>query len=333
MKRIIPNIWAYILIVLSVILLALLFLLMIGPTNWKKTSFVTIEEPILLDGYSSANYLSIMIDNSSIAMPQSGLEKAVVVYEALVEGGFTRLMAVFNTADLPDKIGPIRSARPYFLDWANDWQGSYWHAGGSPQALQLLANKDWNFTDFNEISYQGIYFFRDNNYINPHNLFTKPSLLNTALETYEIDDKVSYLWNIKDELAEEYRTNEAKFIHIPYPQPSNEVYWYYDKLNNVWQRYIGEDRQYYTNKEPIDIKNIIVLILNTRLIDIERLGVDTIGGGQGYLFRDGQKQEIVWQKKSMDSQLELMAGQMPVQLNFGKTWIQILPQYLNLTYN
>ena len=333
MKRTIPNFWAYILIVLTALLLALLFLCLVSPFSWQTTEYVELSDKVLVNGYESANYLSIMIDNSNDAMPQTGLENAVVVYEALIEGGFTRLMAVFNEADLPDAIGPIRSARPYFLDWANDWQGSYWHAGGSPQALQSLRSDKWNFVDVNEISYQGVYFYRDHSYVNPHDLFTRPELIDRAYAKYEIDEQVEYIWDIKDDLELEYRTDEDKFIHIPYPQGTNDVYWYYDKTTNEWQRYIGEEKQYYTTGSIISIKNILVLLIDARLIDVERLGMDTVGEGRGYLFRDGQKQEIVWEKQSIDDQLQILFGGRPVQLNYGKTWIQIFPQYLNFEYN
>ncbi len=332
MKRIIPNIWAYILIVLTVILLALLFLLIIGPVNWPQTEEVVYIDNVNIDGYVKANYISTMLDNSSIAMPQAGLEKAVIVYEALIEGGFTRLMAVFNSEDLPEEIGPIRSARPYFLTLANDWQGTYWHAGGSPQALNSLKNDNWNFVNINEISYQGIYFYRDHSLINPHNLFTREELIEAALAKYKIEDKIDYLWEIKDDLEEDYRTTEEKYIHVPYTQGANDVYWFYNREFNSWERFIGDDQQYYINGDSILAKNVIVLIVETRLIDIERLGMDIIGDGEAFLFRDGQKQEITW-KKDRDGSLELISAQRPVQLNYGQTWVQILPQYLKLEYN
>ena len=332
MKRAIPNLWAYILIVLTVILLALLFLLMVWPLNWQTTDYIAASSDVV-DGYKSTNYISLMLDNSSQAMPQAGLENAIVVYEALIEGGFTRLMAVFNSADLPEAIGPIRSARPYFLDWANDWSGTYWHAGGSPQALESLKKDKWNFIDLNEISYQGIYFFRDHSFLNPHNLFTRSELITTALAKYEIDDQVDYPWDVKEDLELDYRTDGDKFIHVPYTQSANDVYWYYDKESNKYQRYIGEEQQYYTNGEVVAVKNVVVIILNTKLIDVERLGMDTITKGSGYIFRDGQSREIFWQKESVNNRLQFLSGQKPVQLNLGKTWIQILPQYLNLTYN
>ncbi len=319
MKKAIPNFWAYISIVLTIILLALLFLCLMAPLRWKNTEFVDLVDRSQLDNYTPANYLSIMLDNSTEAMPQFGLAKAVIVYEALIEGGFTRLMAIFNSSDLPEEIGPIRSARPYFLDWANDWSGSYWHAGGSPQALQSLRDDSWNFVNINEISYQGIYFFRNNSFYNPHNLFTTPELIERALVKYNIDNKIDYFWDVKNELESKYRTNNEQTIHIPYTQAANDVYWHYDRNTNNWQRYIGETQQFYIDGKPISAKNVIIMIMDTRLIDIERLGMDNIGQGKGYLFRDGQQQEIIWQKQSADDQLEFLFGQTPIQLNFGTT--------------
>jgi Protein of unknown function (DUF3048) N-terminal domain/Protein of unknown function (DUF3048) C-terminal domain len=333
MKKIIPNIWAYIVIVLAAFLVALLFLWQIWPINWLSANFVKPYISIDDGDHIPSTYLSVMIDNSLDARPQFGLEKAVIVYEALIEGGFTRMMAVFNENDLPEVVGPVRSARPYFVDWANDWSGSYWHAGGSPQALHMLKYDNLNFVNIDEISYQGKYFYRNNYFSNPHNLFTDSESIGIASIKYEIEEEIDYLWDTKDELEYEYRTDEQKYIHIPYTQPTCDVVWNYDRQTNSWQRYVNEQQQYYVDGEAVAVKNVIVLLLDTRLIDVERLGMDTVGTGSGYLFRDGQKQEIVWSKQGADTNLEFLSGQRQIQLNNGRTWIQILPSYLNFEYN
>ena len=78
---------------------------------------VDLEQPTIV---APQKYFSVMIDNTTEVRPQSGLDQAMVVYEALAEGSITRLLAIFSLADLPDTLGPIRSARPYYLSWAND---------------------------------------------------------------------------------------------------------------------------------------------------------------------------------------------------------------------
>ncbi|PMP81673.1 MAG: DUF3048 domain-containing protein, partial [Roseiflexus castenholzii] len=80
----------------------------------------------------------VMIDNHPNAYPQTGLDKAAVVFEALAEAGITRFMAVYVPGVSPDvsSIGPVRSARLYFVRWAMGMRGMYIHAGGAPDALR-----------------------------------------------------------------------------------------------------------------------------------------------------------------------------------------------------
>jgi len=325
MTRKIPTKIAYIMIVSIVCLLALLFFYFANrsvPGTITRVEFdqtITDLEPNV--------YFSVMIDNFYDNRFQAGLASAPIVYEAMVEGGATRLLAVFDKNNLPDKIGPIRSARPYFLDWADEYGGIFMHAGGSPQALASLSGKDHQFGNVDEISYQGIYFYRDYQKVNPHNLFTSPELINQAWDKYAEQIDFNSGWEIKFDLALDFRTQADKQIVIPYPLDSYQVTWIYDRDSNNWQRW--------TNNEfnQIEAKNIVVLFLETKLIDVERLSMDTIGQGSALIFRDGQKQEIIWRKSASSSPLELWAGERKAQLNQGNIWFEVLPSYLNIEYN
>jgi hypothetical protein len=99
-----------------------------------------------------------MIDNSVFARPPSALSRAGLVYEAEVEGNATRLMAIFSSGKDLNEIGPVRSARPYFIEWAKEFGAPYVHCGGSPEALAILAKG--GIIDINEF-YGGAYFWRD----------------------------------------------------------------------------------------------------------------------------------------------------------------------------
>ena len=89
--------------------------------------------------------IAVMMDNSSDILPQAGLSAATVVYEALAESNITRLLAIFDSQIKLEKIGPIRSARNYFMDWAEEYHGLFMHVGGSPQALAII--DDYKFTN------------------------------------------------------------------------------------------------------------------------------------------------------------------------------------------
>jgi hypothetical protein len=231
MVKLVSNKIAYSIIVSVVCLLALLFFYLAecpGSDVVPVVEFIeTSDEPV------EQSYFSVMIDNFYETRPQAGLSAAAVVYEALVEGGATRFLAVFSQANVPEKIGPIRSARLYFLDWANQYGGIFLHAGGSPQALASLDTQNYQFGDVDEISYQGIYFYRDSQGVSPHNLFTNPDLISQAVAEYAMVIDWAPGWNVKTELPLEARTTELRTLVIPYPVDSYRVTWVYDRAITI----------------------------------------------------------------------------------------------------
>lgn len=118
--------------------------------------------------------IAVMIDNHSDAWPQAGLQKAYMVYEIVVEGGETRLMALFKGADVP-KIGPVRSARHYFLDYAMENDAIYTHFGESPQADSDI--KKYTINEIDGIAEDGTTFTRVRDKVAPHNAVTSLSLI------------------------------------------------------------------------------------------------------------------------------------------------------------
>ncbi len=145
---------------------------------------------------SNPPLVAVMIDNHFGARPPCGLNLAKLVYEAEVEGNFTRYMAIFNTTDTIEKIGPVRSARPYFLDWARELGATYAHCGGSPEALVQI--KKENIINMNEF-YDGAYFWRTNEKKAPHNILTSSKNINKFIENEKIPTKEFIPWQFKDD--------------------------------------------------------------------------------------------------------------------------------------
>ncbi len=114
--------------------------------------------------------IAVMIDNVGSAIPQTGLNEAMIVYEAIVEGGLTRLMAIFKDPKIED-IGPSRSARPYFIDYAMENDSIFVHYGGSPKALGEV--ESFNLDNVNGIDSPGNVFWRTNKKTAPHNAIVK----------------------------------------------------------------------------------------------------------------------------------------------------------------
>ena len=103
-----------------------------------------IDGVLVQEDESNLYPTAIIIENLTAARPQSGLDKAQIVYEALAEGGITRFLAIYargHTAEVP-QIGPVRSARPYYIDWVEELGAMFVHIGGSPQALTEINKRD-----------------------------------------------------------------------------------------------------------------------------------------------------------------------------------------------
>ena len=105
--------------------------------------------------------VAVMIDDHPDARPQSGFNDASVVWQAPAEGGIPRYMLWFQDS-VPPSVGPVRSARLYFLAWAAEWNAVYAHVGGSPQAMKLLREKGQGQVIYNadEFRWGGVYFHR-----------------------------------------------------------------------------------------------------------------------------------------------------------------------------
>jgi hypothetical protein len=84
--------------------------------------------------------IAVVVENHPDARPQSGLNDAALVFETFAEGGITRFLAVFQENDVAN-IGPVRSARPYFVEWATSLKALFAHVGGNIDALDLISSK------------------------------------------------------------------------------------------------------------------------------------------------------------------------------------------------
>ena len=229
--------------------------------------------------------VSIVIDNFPASYPLSGLDKASFIYEVLVEGGITRYLAVFDSLFLPNKVGPVRSARPYFIFLAEQYKGVFAHAGGSPDALELI-KKGVRFYDLDEIS-QGDYFWRDDSRNPPYNLYTSSKLIREFIKENKITDCFS------DFIPFSYSSNEE---YWPYHGQEVNVY-FSSKKKTTWE-YIDSDQVYWDKQAGIKVKNLVVLKTRMEVVDdIGRLFVDLNSGGDALFFKQGKTSLGEWEKQ------------------------------------
>jgi len=132
--------------------------------------------------------LAVMINNAPAARPQSGLSQADIVYEVLAEGGITRLIGIFQSQAGIEKIGPIRSIRPYLIRLGESYGGVLVHAGGSPEAYSIIQKQGKQ--DLDEIGNAGAFFWRAKDRKAPHNLYSSDEKLREAAAKLGYDQQV-----------------------------------------------------------------------------------------------------------------------------------------------
>lgn len=271
--------------------------------------------------------IAIMIDNHNGAWPQAGLQKAYMIYEIIVEGGETRLMALYKGEDL-EKIGPVRSARHYFIDYAMENDAIYVHFGQSPQAQSDI--KKFNIADINGISEDGVTFWRTKEKSSPHNAITSTEKL------LESAKNKKYRLTSSEESVLKYTTKEVNIeegqealsVTIPHSDLQTVKY-LYDEENKVYERYArGKEQTDWDTKETITTKNIIITFCdNYTLADSEnkgRQGLKNIGTFDGYYITNGKAIKIKCIKEARDEKTvykDLNGNE--IQVNDGNTFVNI----------
>ena len=293
----------------------------------------TVEKELqILDLESNTRPIAIMINNHKTAQPlQTGLNDAYLVYEIVVEGGITRLLAVFKDAET-SRIGTIRSSRHYFLDYAEENDAIYVHFGWSPQAKSDILNLGIN--NINGMV-NGSAFWRDTtlNVPTEHTVYTSIEGLEETIinkdyrKTTDKDNLLNYSVDEIDLSTMEgaIKANEVEIIYSGY-QTNNFVY---DEVNKVYKKYSnGELRKDYITGEIFTAKNIITYQVSNYSMDSKgRQEIDNIGSGKGYFISNGFAVPITWEKSSLSNQTiyKYLNGQ-EITVNDGNTYIQIQPK-------
>lgn len=267
---------------------------------------------------------AVIIENHVDARPLSGLSKASLVYEAPVEGGITRFLAIFPGDVKADEIGPVRSARPYFIDLAREFGGIFAHVGGSYAALEDLNADKKNITDLNQY-YKSEYFWRDEARFAPHNVYTSAGLFSLANKNLGASVPTYDRWQFKPDMPLNLRPEKNEIL-VSSPALAYSVKWVYDRVHNDYVRYEGGKIQKDKNGPVVRAKNVVVLKTDIEIIDaVTRRQIRIIGEGEATVFRDGEPAVGRWKKESLISRLKFYvpSGQEFV-FNAGPTWIEIV---------
>lgn len=268
---------------------------------------------------------AIIIDNFIYSRPVIGLSKSLFVWEAPVEAGITRFLAVFplDSEDEIEKIGPVRSLRPYFIDWAAGLGATITHCGGSPEALEQIesvyARHIDQFYNFN-------YFWRTWKRDAPHNVLTSTEKLRDAIdeknyETVEFDS-----WKFKEDLDILERPKKQE-ISIDFWLSEHKIKWKYDLRKNDYVRSQGGIIHKDDEGNKIRAKNIIIQFTDVEIIDNEgRREIRTTGEGRASIFIDGKQISAFWEKPSREARTKFYDEHSEeISFNKGATWIEVVP--------
>jgi hypothetical protein len=294
--------------------------------------------PVSLEA-SLRHPIAVMIDDHVDARPQSGFNAAAVVWQAPAEGGIPRYMLIFQD-QVPAAVGPVRSSREYFIEWAAEWTAMYVHAGGSPEALATLRERGrgdlvWNADEFR---WEGIYLWRVTSRLAPHNVFTDgPHLRAMATVLGAKDGPIKPVWHFAPDRSLDVRPDGGRIV-VTYPYES--ITYRYDPLTNTYHRFINGSRRPQVDAadgQVVAPKNVVILRmffgpLNDGHPEKHRLEAADVGHGVAWIATNGQTVKGTWRKASEDAPTLLFGPDgKPFVLTAGQTFVQVLPLTYGLT--
>jgi hypothetical protein len=295
--------------------------------------------PSLARGAITRRPMIVMIDNHPDAYPQTGLDRAAVVFEALAEFGVTRFMAVYAPGITPDapQIGPIRSTRLYFAQWAMGFHPLYMHAGGSPQGLELVQNTDQliNLEALKESNLR--YSRRSSDRVAPHNLYTSSADLEQAAADFGVGDydhpEVGFLFKADAPAAQRPASEQISYFFI---YKEDDAGWSYDPTTNGYLRLRrGRAARDAATGKQLWAKDVVVIEVAEQRIAGDakgRIEQDVLGSGEARVFMDGVERAAKWRKEDAAAQLRFYdSAGAELMLNAGPVWVVALPALDNLT--
>jgi hypothetical protein len=274
----------------------------------------------------------VMIENSLDARPQSGLGDAGVVFEAVAEGGVTRFLALYQDT-MPTNVGPIRSARPYYVQWAMGFDAAYAHVGGSPDALNDITA--WGVHDMNQF-YNGAYYHRVSNRAAPHNVYTGIDTLNQLEAKKGYTSTYTGFTRGKEAAA---ATPTATSIDFHLSGVYYDPHYAYNATTNSYDRSEYNTPHVDANSgKQLSPKVAIAIVVPLARGDLDSSGAyysnyNVIGSGAAYIFQNGTIVNGTWNKPGNSSPLTFTdASGQPIPLNPGQTWITAVSATNQVSY-
>jgi hypothetical protein len=275
--------------------------------------------------------IAVMIDDLSPARPQSGFSDASVVWQAPAEGGIPRYMMIFQE-HTPKDVGPVRSSRLYFVEWAAEWKAAYVHAGGSPQALQALRDHGAGQWVYNVDQFRWGSFFRRVGppRFAPHNLYTTGENLRSLTKRVKATSAAhKAVWQFAADAPLEARPVGGR-IETDYQ--ANVIVYRYDRTTNTYRRYVTGSKKQQVDagtKKLVAPKNVVIMRMVFGPLGDDthhhRLEAKVVGSGRAWIATNGRTIVGTWRKKSVGGPTLFYDSKgHVVTLTVGQTFVQVM---------
>ncbi len=290
--------------------------------------------------------IAVMIDDSPAARQQAGLSFASIVWQAPAEGGIPRYMAIFQSGT-PPRIGPVRSARLYFVRWAAEWRAVYLHAGGPPPLRTFLASRQKLVLDVNGRATTRVGFRAA-----PHNLYTDGKRIRKFAERakHATSQRLAYdpaergrLQPFADDAPEADRGSDSGTLRVSYT--SETVSYAYDRASNTWLRSVDGRPQHdalaTANRgngrigagprlAPTTVVVMVVPIRRSKAIEgtaLGRLEADSLGTNTAWVLANGRLTKGTWHKKDPSDRTRFLdARGHEIVFPRGQIFVQVVPK-------
>lgn len=273
-----------------------------------------------------ARPLAIMVDNHPDARPQSGVAQADAVWEALVEGGLTRDMLIFRGAQA-EQIGPVRSARPYFLLWAREADAVYAHFGGSDEALKDLRTGKFGLDQADGLT-DGKTFWRDQTREAPHNAYTSTEKLRDLIKAEGWDEETEAVDASLRSALSATGTPAAR-LTVSYMQNGADAEFRWNASSRSYDLWRGG--RIARDRDGAAVSPRTVAVLEENVVPIEDphskglIGIANIGAGDATVFRDGMAFRGTWKKTSAADPTRVYGeGGRQIPFAAGQVWYAVV---------
>lgn len=287
------------------------------------------------EGVNTQRPVAIMLNNIKEALPQQGNAQADIIYEALAEGGITRMLAVYQTMEGVGEVGSVRSSRPYYLELALGLDAVYLHAGGSEEAYADI--KSWNVTalDFVRTTAYNAIFWRDQGRIKAngyeHSVLTSGEAIVENFPNYSFrkdhneDYTQPYTYTADGTPAE---GESAQVVRVPFSSYKTGVFTYDEATGKYLVEEYGAPLVDGNDGAQVAATNVLTIRTNCKVIDdVGRMRIDLSGNeGDGWFACGGKIIPITWAKKDLNSPITYAkADGTPLTLGQGNSYVNIIP--------